>query len=588
MYCLFAWYHCFFLMESFHFVAIWTAAQAHDANTALTLLDEMKENGCIPNVITYNGVIAALAAGRRPEEAVYVVYSDYIIKNQLVPTFITYFHLASSIGSFNAPDEEKLTLLWRIYGTMKSSHRKVEIGGPILELLITAYGALGHYEEAFMIFNSITGPANAGCLRAILFACSAADPPRWEEALELLHTSDIVSESMSPGHVDAGALCNAMIATSKANEWKESLKLLRLYGTKGNVSIAALNSLIAACGRGGRPDMAMEILIHEMNHHGLKPDNLSYRNAIIACNQAEHLERKLGSKARDKTKRNSLENIRQGSLYNDDDDDDDDLSPNEISFQWWECAISLLRRMKESGTEPDTPTLSSAISACEAAGQWQTALGILQSTIDNIGKNPVEGNQCNTLSSSTLNLYCFNAAISACEKGGAWVEALEIFERMKEYGGKELRPSVVTFGSMILALDNAGQKELATSIYEEGLEAGSINPWRITLNSNGEKVKAMDLHRFSAAMTRAALRSYMDGLLSNIMKDKNTSLNNDLIIITGKGLRSGDNVPVLMPVVRTLLFDEYGIETTVEKSNHGRIKISSQLLKDVVTKKNWR
>jgi pentatricopeptide repeat domain-containing protein 1 len=175
--------------------------------------------------------------------------------------------------------------------------------------------------------------------------------------------------------MDADAVTNAMLACSKANRWEEALHLLRLYGSN-NTSMLAFNSLIGSCGRGGRPDMALEIL-NEMEEYGVRPNERSYRNAIIACNQAEHERRRAGH-----------------------------FEDAETDFEWWEAAVSLLRRMKESKLRPDIQTYSSVISACEAAGEWQRALKILQSIME----------ESNTTSS--LNVYCLNAAISACEKGG--------------------------------------------------------------------------------------------------------------------------------------------------------------------------
>ena len=152
----------------------------------------------------------------------------------------------------------------------------------------------------------------------------------------------------------------------------------------GSIPIVAMNSLIAACGRGGHPDLALAVLNDMSSRFGIAPDSRSYRSAVIACNQAEHEHRRREKKS--------------------------DQLDFPYSFRWWECALSLLRRMKESGLSPDIRTYSSAISACEAAGEWQRALGVLQSLMDEADdEDPPE---------SRLNLYCFNAAISACEKGG--------------------------------------------------------------------------------------------------------------------------------------------------------------------------
>ena len=69
------------------------------------------------------------------------------------------------------------------------------------------------------------------------------------------------------------------------------------------------------------------------------PNVKSYRTAIIACNQAEHREAKDMKRC-------------------------DELVPFE--FTWWECALSLLRRMIEDGLKPDSQTYSSVVSALES------------------------------------------------------------------------------------------------------------------------------------------------------------------------------------------------------------------------------
>jgi hypothetical protein len=293
--------------------------------------------------------------------------------------------------------------------------------------------------------------------------------------------------------------------------------------------------------------------LYEVEGWGLKLDVRSYRHAIIACNQAEHeYQRSLRRPSGEKRERRNKHH----------------------EFEWWECAISLLRRMKESGLKPDTPTLSSTISACEAAGQWQRALGILQCAMN----DDVD---------DALNLYCFNAAIAACEKGSAWVEALEIYEKMKDQGGLELRPNLVTVSSLVLALDNAGQKEFAVSIYREGIRKRFIqSPWRFTKDSSsGVPIRAIDLHSYSAAMTRATIRNYMNySLLSKSLESP--EILSDLTIIVGQGWRSMEG-PVLKETVLHLLQVEYGIDAVVDDHNPGRVVITSNHLRRFLAKRNW-
>lgn len=344
------------------------------------------------------------------------------------------------------------------------------------------------------------------------------------------------------------------------------------------MTVPAFNALIACCGRCGQPGVALRLLNDMESGFGVVPDEQSFRTVIIASNQAEHDKRRrqrLGLDAKDVNEEDYL--------------------------QWWECALSLLRRMNESKLRVDPQTYSSVISACEAAGQWQRALGVLQTMMTTKGTEVDDY--------SRFNLYCFNAAISACEKGGAWVEALELFYRMMDKGGT-VTPNFVTLSSILVALENAGQKELAQSTYEEGMRHGIVTPWKMTQARMGGQIRAMvstrdclfcacgakllrisplpvygwkDLHQFSAAMAKAAVRSVMESLLS---EEPAHDVREELVIIVGKG-KGSEGKQVLLPSVQKLLEQDYGIVGNVDATNAGRFVVSSESLQSYVEKHQW-
>eukprot|EP00977_Amphora_coffeiformis_P023497 scaffold13479_cov166-Amphora_coffeaeformis.AAC.9 len=515
---------------------IWTAAEDGNCDQARLIMQEMKLANVAPNIVTYNGLLSAYAAAGRFED---IILTFSAIQGHVVATWTT-FTIISRAARTLADTTERCAFLEEIYRQMQPRDKHVSTGGQLIECLVFALGSQGCFDEAKEIFESLLGPSDAPNLRAILFACSNAKPPAWEHALEILHTSDIVLLSAPPAYVDSVALAYTMLACSKADRWEESLNLLRIYGSK-ETSVVAFNSLIAACGRCARPDVAIEVL-NEMESHGIKPDGLSFRNAIIACNQAEHA-------------RAWASGAHQSSP-------DTGKRDQALVFDWWECALSLIRRMKESGLTPDIQTYSSVISACEAAGKWQRALGLLQE-----------------MKESEKNLYCFNAAISACEKGGAWVEALELYETMKERVDL-LKPNFISVGSVVMALDQAGQKEMSISVYDEAVRSGILKPWRTTQNSRRQSIRALDLHQFSGSLARAAVRSYLESLL-----ERPRRVSEDLVIVVGKGLHSTDR-PVLGSAVASLC-EEYGIKPSVDSSNAGRLIISRESLQELIKTRGW-
>jgi pentatricopeptide repeat domain-containing protein 1 len=243
---------------------------------------------------------------------------------------------------------------------------------------------------------------------------------------------------------------------------------LNIYGTTMNganpkASVDAVNSVIAAAGRVGKPDEAIRIL-NDMGKYGVVPNERTYRSVIVACNQAEHQKRR-------QEKRN---NRRKGSLISNQKNKQTDNYDDHLDLQWWEAALSLFRRMKEENLTPDAQIYSSVISACESAGQWQRAIGIL-------------GAMMNGEDGQKPNLFCFNAAIAACEKGGAWLEAVELYERMRQ----DVRPNFITINSLLIALENANQKEMAESIYREALQDGTVQPWKWTSDGHSKKCQAL-------------------------------------------------------------------------------------------------
>jgi pentatricopeptide repeat domain-containing protein 1 len=228
--------------------------------------------------------------------------------------------------------------------------------------------------------------------------------------------------------------------------------------------------------------------------------------------------------------------------------------------------------MMESSLIPDIQTYSSVISACEAAGQWQRALGILRSMSFENNEGPLP------------NLYCFNAAIAACEKGGAWVEALDLYERLRSSPGN-VQPNFITLNSLLISLENAGQRELAASIYQDALRDGILSPWKYRLDFTGTRVSALDLHQFSAPLAKTAIRSVIESLL---LHQAVHDIRKDLIIIVGKGNGSDRGKPILSPLVQKILLDEFDIASEIEEWNSGRVRIRAHSLAAFVQAKAFR
>jgi pentatricopeptide repeat domain-containing protein 1 len=524
--------------------AIWIAEAVGDTSVALKLLQELNKDTLQRTnddqfrstySACYDGVISALSKDGLYREAL-ALYHYEMQPLKLPSTRNTYKSIVHALDNANNEEvknsqSKKAALLEGVLSRMTERDRTVEVGGPLFEGLIKLHGEAGSFKAAKMAFDSIIGPCDEPCLSAILRVCSSTTPTHWKEAVLLTHSSDVVWGARGPGMIPTRALSvscwfshpsvsvfwspqlnsifalfyfqYAVIACAKSDEWKEALNLIDLYGidlkyrratakleSSGLVSVNAINSVIRACSRDSRPDVAVQILNDMQTKYNIVPNETTFRLAIIACNHAEHRERR--------QRRNTSD------------------ASNPLEFQWWECSLSLLRRMREAEIRPSVQAYSSVVSSCEAAGKWQRAIGVLQSMREE-GEIP--------------NLYCLNAAISACEKGGAWVEALELYESIRSQRNSSIRPNFITVSSLLIALEKASQVELAESIYQGAMRDKVVSPWVRRYDTDGTLRRMMDLHKFSAPMAKIAVREYLESMLTR----KKKAIRGDTIFIVGKG-----------------------------------------------------
>ena len=204
---------------------------------ACSLLRQMK---CAPNNVCYDGVISACAQRGLHREVLYLYYE--MMRLGLPATRKTYKKVAFGINNARDPElfaspRRKAALLEGVLSGMPTRDRQVIIGGPLFESLIRAHGdsARSHgniasLRAARMAFDSIVGNVDDACLSAMLLVCSSAKPARWEEAVTLLHTSDIIGGARGPGKVTSRALSYAVTACAKADQYQEALNLIELYG----------------------------------------------------------------------------------------------------------------------------------------------------------------------------------------------------------------------------------------------------------------------------------------------------------------------------------------------------------------------
>lgn len=117
---------------------------------------------------------------------------------------------------------------------------------------------------------------------------------------------------------------------------------------------------------------------------------------------------------------------------------------------------------------------------------------------------------------------------------------------------------------------------MAQTYYDEAARSGIVKPWKFTKDSRGRQVRVLDLHRFSGALSRTVVRSFVEGLFV-----RPRLIEDDLVIVVGKGIHS-ETVPVLKSAVLDTLHEEYKIKAYADPSNAGRLIISKRHLEKLV------
>jgi len=131
----------------------------------------------------------------------------------------TFQKLALACQKSSSPPDSLVECLESVLGLLSDFERRAIISGPIYDSLIRAYGKLNDFDNALRIFESLDR-TNAQILSSMLFVCSTVNPVKWQDAIIILHTSDIVTGATGRGRIEYSALSYAVIACSKENQWK--------------------------------------------------------------------------------------------------------------------------------------------------------------------------------------------------------------------------------------------------------------------------------------------------------------------------------------------------------------------------------
>jgi len=151
-----------------------------------------------------------------------------------------------------------------------------------------------------------------------------------------------------------------------------------------------------------------------------------------------------------------------------------------------------------------------------------------------------------------------------------------------DLAGSEYTYEKAVYAESINALHKSGLYEEADQLYATGVSSGHL-PWAVVPGNNRKRLR-LDLHGMSAAVAHSAVRislqrEIMGSPSQQFLSEGNGVWDRDVMIITGRGRRSGERFrPVLRPEVQRMLTEEFypPLGTSSMPGNLGALLVPSQ------------
>lgn len=327
-------------------------------------------------------------------------------------------------------------------------------------LIVSAANA-GKWSVTWRAFSEMTSLGVAKSSRspviynAVSVACGAAG--KWEEALCALRLT--VQGGMTPTLI----ACNSTLgALGKAGQWEHAQRILKDMQRRPSAPAPA------GAGDGGGGGGWRQGGRDTGRRFGSKPPSaatqplplpnvFSYTSVIDACGKSGELGRAL----------EVLEDMRRASV-----------SPNLVTFNTlilrfgdpggggsgqqggevggggdWRRALSFLEEMVRGGIRPDAYTLTVAVAACDAGGEWDKAAVLLKELLwadaDARKEQGAAAAAAAGAGAAAVDLVLAQLVIIACGKTNDWRGGLQVMRDVERVGAP---PDVGVYNALIEAL----------------------------------------------------------------------------------------------------------------------------------------
>ncbi|KAH9305503.1 hypothetical protein KI387_009907, partial [Taxus chinensis] len=334
--------------------------------------------------------------------------------------------------------------------------------------MIRGYANNGFYKEALFIYSQMQesgiSPDNYTVL-SVLKACAEMEDLGWGMKVHCWIIRSGYEFDLFVG--------NVLVAMyGKCRNLEYARQMFDKMPTRDNVS---WNTIIAGYGQNGFFDQALE-MFGLMELKGAVPDSLTIASVLPACVHGKGRSMEIARQVFDKMSGRDV--ISWNAMI-----------AGYVQIGEWEEALSLFRQMKSEGVNPDSITITSALSACARLAALQHGKDIHEYM-----KNSMLGSHlflCNALidmyakcgsvkdarlvfdSMPQRDVVSWTAMIACYGMHGHGKDAATLFFQMQQEG---TQPDHITFVSVLSACSHAGMVNEGVQYFDVMIQDYCITP----------------------------------------------------------------------------------------------------------------
>ncbi|CAE7604036.1 unnamed protein product [Symbiodinium sp. CCMP2592] len=268
----------------------------------------------------------------------------------------------------------------------------------------------------------------------------------WKAALGAL--ADLFRNAMQPDVFS----CNALVgACAPVAWWQLGIHALgQMCWRSLEASLVSFNSVLALCRGKGQAWRRGRAFLEHFAGSGMSPDVVTTASGIAVANDWEQAFAWISHTV--------LLHVRANIIVH------NSVIGSCSATAQWRQTLSLQKRVRDRGSQPDPVTANLLLSSCGKESRWGMALR----ATSQIASSQIR-----------VNIQAFNSILSACGRGGRWWQCVAVLADM---ASNLLSPDIVTYNSLMTVCQSTPQWMVVHQLFRD-IQCLGLLADRIAFNS---------------------------------------------------------------------------------------------------------